>query len=276
MRTAKRRIVFLAPALHGPVAEVLAGCWKALGAGRVSVILDLDPEVFRLGYGDLKAVQLLEQTASDLGTMIQRQPGIRIGLVLSDDTTLVYSPTPLLIEAGRCRPRTPNAIRLDRTPPGVVRELGQGENGVRDQKIGLDKATRKEIGEIEADLKRNPPQKFDVARRIQVFNAHFEFVEFSLTGTHIDRKTVRIPSRLMGVVDEKTRDELNTTLQLLGVWLVLPADHRRASGVGAVASETILVLCPASLPDAQPPPCWRRACPWSPPRHAPAFHRPWR
>lgn len=225
LRAAKRRLVFLAPALHTRVGTVLADCWKALGPGKVSVILDLDPEVFRLGYGEIGAVQLLEETASALGTMIQRQPGIRIGLVISDDVTLVYSPTPLLIEAGRCSPKTPNAIRLDHTPPGVVRELGHGENGVRDQKVGLDKATRQDIGTIEADLKRNPPQKFDVARRIHVFNAHFEFVEFSLTGTHIDRKTVRIPGHLMGVVDPKTRDQLNTTLQLLGSDSKLSGEH---------------------------------------------------
>ncbi len=38
------------------------------------------------------------------------QSGVRIGLVISDDTTLVYSPVPQLIEAGSNSVEKPNAI----------------------------------------------------------------------------------------------------------------------------------------------------------------------
>jgi hypothetical protein len=107
---ASHRLVVLTPAVSMAVASTISAKWKQLGGNRVNVVLDLDPEVFRLGYGEFAGLKLLESTAAELGTMIQRQPGIRIGLVISDMTTLVYSPTPALIEAGPSSPDTPNAV----------------------------------------------------------------------------------------------------------------------------------------------------------------------
>jgi len=219
IRKAQRRVVAVAPAFTRPVADALCERWNALGADGVHVIVDLHPEVFRLGYGEFEAVKSLEQTASKLGVMLQRQPGIRIGLIISDDTTLIYAPIPQLIEAGPSSPDSPNAILLNTTPPAVEKELGQGANGVLDQVIGEDKAERANMAEVEEKLKQNPPQKFNVARTVRVFNAFFEFVEFELSGTSIDRKTVSIPSELIGVGDEATQRQLRASFRLI------PEDH---------------------------------------------------
>jgi hypothetical protein len=196
---ASSRLVILAPALSTTVARAVCEKWTQLGRNKVSVILDLDAEVFRLGYGEFDGLKLLEATANQLGAMIQRQPGIRIGLVLSDTTTLVYSPTPALIEAGPSSPSTPNAIVLDSTPPSLANELGHGEGGIKEQVIGLDKAASADVREVDDELKQNPPQRFDIARTVRVFNAAFEFVEFEMTGTNIGRKTIPIPAELMGL-----------------------------------------------------------------------------
>jgi hypothetical protein len=49
-----------------------------------------------------------------------------------------------------------------------------------------------------------------------VFNAHIEFVEFELLDTAIVRKTVRIPSRLMGFAgDEATERLLRTSFRVV-------------------------------------------------------------
>ena len=230
IQAAEDRLVVLAPALSLKVAEALCQRWHELGPECVSVILDVDAEVYRLGYGQFEALTVLEQVAAQLGTMLQRQPGIRIGLVVSDSRTLVYSPTPLLIEAGPTAVQgtqtiKPNAVLLDHTPSQVTDELGHGERGVLSQTVGLDKAKREDIGKVKKDLYRNPPQKFDIARKVRVFNAAFEFVEFELIGTFIDRKTVRIPQRLSGIADEHTREQLRTS------FTILPPDHN-LSGQG--------------------------------------------
>jgi len=220
IKAARRRLVVLSPAVSSAVADAIVDRWRQLGADAVSVILDVDAEVYRLGYGTPEALGKLEETASQLGAMLARQPGIRIGLVIADDETMVFAPTPLLIEAGPKQPETPNAIRLNSAPKEVARELGHGERGVIDQKVGLDKAKKTDIAEVETNLKQNPPQKFDIARSIRVFNAAFEFVDFELHGTFIDRKTVPIPKHLSGVADKKTRDQLRTSFR------ILPPDHK--------------------------------------------------
>ncbi len=213
---ASHRLVVLTPAVSTAVASAICDKWKHLGGNQVNVILDLDPEVFRLGYGEFDGLKLLETTAAQLGTMIQRQPGIRIGLVISDTTTLVYSPTPALIEAGPSSPDTPNAVVFQGTPPEVVRDLGQSKEGVKSQVIGLDKAAAADVERVKNDLAANPVQKFDIARTVRVFNANFEFVEFEMTGTHIARKTMPIPSELMGLAkDEQTNHRLNATFRIV-------------------------------------------------------------
>jgi len=227
VQRAESRLVLLAPAVSMRVSAVVCQRWKELGRAHVNVTLDVDPEVYRLGYGEIKGLEMLEQTARELGTMLQRQPGIRIGLLIADDAMLVYSPTPLLIEASPTSQDRlkPNAILLQSTSPQVVQELGQGENGVKDQKIGLDKAQIAAIRQVQEDLAKNPVQKFDIARKVRVFNAAFEFVEFELLGTFIDRRTVQIPKHLSGITDEKTRRQLQQSFRILPSESKLSGEH---------------------------------------------------
>lgn len=213
---AQRRIVLVAPGIGLPIAMALADRWPVLGAEAVTIVLDVDPEVFRMGYGSIDAVELLERTAAWLGTMLRRQPGARLGLLIVDDDLIVFAPTPLLIEAGGDseQPR-PNAIRLGGLPEGLARDLGIGPLGHREQAIGLDKADRARIGEVAADLKALPPQPFDIARALRVFTSRLEFVEFSLKGCMPTRRTLTIPPDLIGLVDEETRRLLRSSFRLL-------------------------------------------------------------
>jgi len=215
IRQAERRIILMAPAVTQAVAEALVYKWQSLPVDAVTAILDVSADVLRLGYGDLAAMQLLERTAASLGATIDKQSGIRIGLLIVDDETLVYSPTPRLIEAGPKREETPNAIRLGLPPADVERDLGAGPEGVKERVLGLDKAGRSDIQRVEKDLKVCPPQAFDVARQVMVFNAYFEFAELTLSGIYIQRKTVQIPTDLLLALDEATQKKIHTTYKLI-------------------------------------------------------------
>jgi hypothetical protein len=61
---AKQRVVVIAPGLSESVAKVLVAKWIELGKDGVQVILDPDPEVCRLGFGDWEALSLLHATAT--------------------------------------------------------------------------------------------------------------------------------------------------------------------------------------------------------------------
>lgn len=215
IRLAKRRIILMAPGVSHKVAKALVEGWQALPPDAVTVILDVSADVFRFGYGDLSALQLLEKTAADMGRMIDRQSGIRIGLLIVDDETLVYSPTPRLIEAGPKQPETPNAIRLGIPPADVERDLGAGPEGLKERSLGLDKAERHAIERVDKELKLCPPQEFDVSRRVMVFNAFFEFVELRISGVSIQRKIVKIPSDLLLALDSETQSKINATYKLI-------------------------------------------------------------
>ncbi len=234
IRDARRRLIVVAPAVSTAVGHVIADWWSSHGASSASVILDVDPEVYRLGYGDLAALEHLERAASDLGAVLARQDGVRIGLVVADDQTLVYSPTPRLIEVGSSSPHKPNALRLGVPPTQLERDLGQGPEGLREQVVGLDKATRAGIAEVSEDLEQNPPQRFDIARVIRVFNAVFEFVEVELKAVAVERRTISIPKHLLGVASEEVRRQYSATYRLV------PPDHKLSGKKLADAKDRIV------------------------------------
>ena len=159
--SAQRRWLYMAPGVTIPIAEAVDSAWKRMGPASGSVILDVDPEVYRLGYGTV-------EVASHHGTLICRhQEGVRIGLLISDDHTLIFSPTPLLIETGSSRVDHPNAIELVSVPEAVARDVGLGPQGAEEQLVGLDSATAAEIEQTQEDLTKNPPVKFDIARKVR-------------------------------------------------------------------------------------------------------------
>ncbi len=220
IQSANRRVIYMAPGMSDVVSQAIEERLRALGPEAIMVIVDVDPEVCRLGYGQIEALRSLEATARQLGAMVHSQPGIRIGLVIADDQTLFYSPTPLLVEASpdeSSRQVKPNAIRLGLPPADVERDLGLGPDGIAERTLGLDKAQRMHIEAAAKELAANPPQRFDIARSVRVFNANFEFVELSITGLAMDRKRIKIPSDLLGLgsKDDSIQHALRMTLGLV-------------------------------------------------------------
>jgi len=214
VRCASHRLVVIAPGLSEPVAKALSDMWRQLGRDSVQVVLDSDPEVCRLGFGDVAALEILRQTAEELGTSILQQHGLRVGVVITDETTTIYSPTPLLVEAGGQPGERQNAIRLEASnflseDKGIQPSLAQ-------MNLQATPLSKVEVQRTADDLKANPPMKFDLAQKVRVFNAHIEFVDFEVRGAALSRKTVQIPSDLMGFAkDPKVQQLLHSSFQLI-------------------------------------------------------------
>jgi hypothetical protein len=197
--SSQRRIVFLAPGLSLEVASTLADAWTRLGRDAVNVILDVDAEVCRLGYGTLEGVNIINATAERLGGAVCHQPGVRIGVLIADDRTLIYSPTPLLIEAESSIPERPNAVEFTSPPATQSPDLGLGPTGPGETRIGSEPLTAGRIASVQQDLQSAPAVRFDLARRVRVFTSQFQFVELGMTGCFISRKRIPVPSRLVGL-----------------------------------------------------------------------------
>jgi hypothetical protein len=209
----RRRLVVIAPGLSESVAKAIVKKWHELGPNAVQVVLDSDPEVCRLGFGDLAALKMLHETAERIGGRIHKQQGLRVGVIVTDETTTVYSPTPRLIEAGGQPGERLNALRLD-TP--ILDPDPTANSDLRNIDLHTEPMKRADVQKTAQDLDANPPVKFDLARKVRVFNARFEFVEFELHGLFLSRKRVSIPSDLMGLAkDSKAQKLLRSSFQLI-------------------------------------------------------------
>lgn len=199
IRSARHRLVYVAPGVSDEVATTLVDRWRALGRDAAQVVLDADAEVCRLGYGTINGLKRLQDEARNLGGFIAEQPGVRIGLVIADERTLIYSPTPLLLEAPSGAPQRPNAIELGEPPPAVLRDMGLGPSGVREKIVGLDPIQPAKVQNAERDLEKAPPARFDLARQVRVYTNYFQFVDLEMPGCSISRRKVRIPAGLVGL-----------------------------------------------------------------------------
>lgn len=95
------------------------------------------------------------------------------------------------------------------------------------QVIGTEPVFAEDIKDAVADLAKNPPRKFDLTQKVHVFNAAFEFVEFSLEGCSISKKTVRLPSEFVDLGrDPKTQKMLRSTFRLIAEDNVSLSGHR--------------------------------------------------
>lgn len=214
---AKDRLVIVAPGLSREIASALAVRIKEDGGPKVlSVILDTDPEVCRLGYGDVEAFDLLRPALDSRGLTLQTQKGVRIGLVVADSEVLVYSPTPRLIEAGSNSEEKPNAIRI--TENGAE-ELAVACGAVEEtspsvQEVGLDVASEHIIEETKADLKENPPRQFNLARLERVFNYKLEFVEFSVAHYKLNTRSVQLSAGLLGLAGADLQERFRNSFRV--------------------------------------------------------------
>ena len=99
IQEARMRIVFIAPGLHEPVATALGKRFSEIDGLDVTVVLDPAEEVCRNGFGDIEGLKLVDDCAKRNGFALRSQPGLRVGVLLADDKTLVWSPTARTIEA---------------------------------------------------------------------------------------------------------------------------------------------------------------------------------
>lgn len=212
VREARERLVVVAPALPAVVADALLDRIAALDGDAIALVLDSDPEVYRLGYGTLEVTEAVAAAAGAKGIAIRQQPGIRIGLVISDARTLIFTPVPALVEAGPNTHGQANAICLSTPPEAVEADLGLGDAPAR---VGARLLTPDDLDAVRVDLEANPPQKFDLARIVNTFNAYIEFVELEVRGTEVARHLVTIPSHLMAVVPARTRKNLRTSCRVV-------------------------------------------------------------
>lgn len=221
--TARQRVVFIAPGAHEPVAQALGRRFEEVDRLHVTVVIDPDEDVCRIGYGDAKGLQRLSDCAQQQGFSLMAQPGLRVGVLLVDDITLVWSPTPRSVEAS---PSGDTASSDEGAPNGVFIGAEAGNQLAHavsaagtetlpfDAEIGRQVVTRDDVNKTIDELEKNPPIPVDLARITRVFSTKLQFVEFAVKGAKFSKRELRIANdyfnsdiqgELKGLVDSRLR-----------------------------------------------------------------------
>ena len=234
IRCVRERLVFIAPGVRRRVAEAIVdAAGRLLDHGTVNVILDVSAEVCRLGYGDIKGLKKIQEASSRTG-FLGSQPGVRVGVLIADDDTLVYSPTPLyleaepevakeppnvgfgnasdLLEVGRPVVK-PNGIFLKKSVPSNLADACAADGNYQKREIGLDPVMGAKVKEVEESIDTNPPKSFDVTRKERVFSSQICFMELEVTDYKIASKRLELPPELF-VVDDETQKRLSNRFQV--------------------------------------------------------------
>lgn len=225
IRQAQRRIVLIAPGLFLEVAKALCDRFKEVAKLEVSVILDASDEVCRIGFGELEAVKLVHQQAEAAGFYVRSQPGLRVGVLLVDEQTLVWSPTPRSVEAtpdssiaaGHGSELAPNGLMLGIDPGHQIAQAvcAEGtETDPRSAEIGTSPITPDQVAAVTASLANNPPIPVDLARITRVFSTKLQFVELKVTRARLSQQQISLSSSLLNAdASEQLRGLLDSKLK---------------------------------------------------------------
>jgi hypothetical protein len=215
LQKARQRLVFIAPGVRKVVAVALAKAMDTVPSDFVHLVLDVDAEICRLGYGSTAGLELLQNAAAMHELTVNHHPGIRIGLVIADDTTLIYSPTAELIEGGSKQPDKPNAIALrGELPSQLANACAVGEEKHATLEVGKDPINLAAVELVKRDLQERPPKPFNVSRIERVFSSMLHYVEFEIEHYKLTTRALHLDAELFGVRNEEVIRRLTSRYHL--------------------------------------------------------------
>ena len=211
IRSAVRRVVLVTPAVSLDVANAVENRWRALGPEAVTVVTDVSEAPYRLGFGEPAGLKALTDAANHLNADVCTREGVRLGLVIADEQTLLFTPTALAVE-GFPPPNAPNGLLLHSRNAAIGRGIEDASAMVASRKVDEVSVRR-----VTKALELTPPKQFDVSRTELVFNSAIEFVEFELKGAELQKKTAALPADLLRIFPIEHSDSLlHATFKLLG------------------------------------------------------------
>lgn len=211
---ARHRLVVIAPALTLAVANAVSSRLKELGRLDVTVILDADPEVYRLGFGDLAALEAIRVASAKEMFDLREQAGVRIGVVVSDEKTFVYAPGSKNIETGSTSEDKPNAVLISGAAERIAKAAGQDRTEpVKNAEVGNAALDPDRVRAMQDDLAANPPKPFDITRKMNVFSSRVQYVEFSATNYRLSARQIPLPKELVDVADVDLKKQISSRIR---------------------------------------------------------------
>lgn len=212
---AKSRLVIIVPALTKSVAEAVSHRFEDLEYLSVTVILDSDPEVYRLGFGDEEALETIRAASANYLFDLREQSGVRIGIVVSDDKTMIFSPVSKNIEAGSTSVEKPNAIVLTSDCGdhiAIAAGASMSENAPAPE-VGNKALAAEKVQKMQLNLKANPPRPFDITRKMNIFSSKVQYVEFTASNYQLTTRQIPLPPELVDVADDDLKNRITSRIR---------------------------------------------------------------
>ena len=229
VRSAQQAVCYAGPGIQLDLAQAMVEVAGRVGKEMLTVSLDFDDRVMRMGYGNVDAVKLL----LDAGIAVQSSPGLRTALVVVDNEGYIFTPTALYLEAEPTDGAASNAVRMSGeqvsqalarlSPAAKTIAIAQAKTPEAKQRIEAltvdvvsAPITPEKLAEVTSSLETAPPVRFDLARQVRVFEPYLQYVELSLTGAAIQRHRMAIPEKIQNLGgSEELENRLRTTFELI-------------------------------------------------------------
>ena len=229
IRAARRSVCFAAPGILREPANAMVEVAARIGPELVTVCLDFDEKVMRMGFGEMEAVNSLRNANIEVRTV----QGMRTGLVIVDGEGYIFTPTALYLEAEDRPADAPNAMRLSReqakealarlSPVAkafaeALADTEEERERIREQAVEVpsEPVADQKVKEVEKRLTETPPVQFDIARQVRVYSSYLQYVELELKGAALQRRRLTIPPGVLNLGDsEELRGRLRTTFEVI-------------------------------------------------------------
>jgi hypothetical protein len=197
----------VAPGLPEVVADAINTLTDAQPGPQITLILDPGEDAYRVGYGDPKGATLLAALAQRPNVTLRSEPGVRLGLLIADDTILMWAPTPKSVENGPAPskadgivPSEPNGIRLDSAcnlSEQIDAAVGASAANtvLTNVEIGRESLSAERAKDTVEALEANPPAPVNLSRMARVFSTKVQFVECTLRGAQWTERETKSSSK---------------------------------------------------------------------------------
>jgi hypothetical protein len=204
VKSARKRVAFIGPAMTTDVAAALSNKFSQLERRGVTIIIDYDEAIFRLGYGDHEAIEILKES----GIELRKESGLRISALVIDDKGWILHQSPMAVENPDAPVRNAMVLSAEQVKEVCAAAGIQDEPSDRSSispepsaeseriEIGRAPIPEAEYSTIKKAINSNPPQAFDLQRQVNVYTANLQFVDIELTGGRVESRTIRLPANL--------------------------------------------------------------------------------
>ncbi len=237
IQSTQKKLYLCLPAIHEEIDTAITYLdYSSSHEGKeieIHILVDMDANTFRQGYGDFRSVEDLWKGGFDVRTL----PDNRISFIISDEVGYyLFIESRSMIPADKA---TINAIRIDAVSQVRLKKYFFGSannkdfeneltNAIIAESILLKKVdelvdqnqahvkgiTQADIEIVSKDLSANPPLHPDYKRLVEFYANKFQYIRLRFEGSNLQHRKIELPAKALPIADTELKERLETKLNL--------------------------------------------------------------